>query len=288
MTKETRALLFSSTISVFLTVIKMLFGVITGSLAVLSSAVDSLSDIFISGVNFLSQKQSDKPQDEKHNYWYGKIQGICAFLEGLFFVIVGLGIIYLAVSRYISWEWIIGINALLYVMIFAISSVALLVLYLRNIAQNTRSLIIKAELLHYEMDLFTNLGIIISLLLIKFTGIYEIDLIISVIIAIYIIYTSGKILLQWFNMLMDRSIDQKYINEISDIINNSKQVKSFHKLKTRRSGNDIFVEVDLVFEPEIKLITAHNQADQIIEKIQKNIPNSFVKVHLDPVDDSWK
>lgn len=289
MDKVKKAIILANITAVTLVIIKVVTGLVTGSLAVLSSALDSLLDFFVSLFNLYILKRSSSNHDDTYNYWHGKIQGIGAVLEWAIVWFSGLALIYFSLQKIISKEWIHEVNISIYMMLVSIAITGFLVWYLSKVSKESNSLTLRADMLHYKTDLYTNLGIICSLILIKITQFEILDAAISILIGAYILLSSKGIILEWFHMLMDRKIDDELVAWIIEIISKAdERITGYHWLKTRRSGDDIFVDFHLVFNKDIKLLDAHTVWDKIEFQIMKLIPNAQVNIHLDPFDDSNK
>jgi len=268
---------------------KLVVGIVSGSMAVLASATDSLGDFFVSLINFLAVGKSETPEDEDHNYGHGKVEGFAALFEGCVIGGSALFLIFLSVKKYIAGTGIEKIEDSLFVMIFSIITTALLLKYLRGIIKKTGSLIIRADELHYRTDLITNASVLVSLFIIRLSGWMVVDLIVSVLISLYIIKSAFEILREGYRMLMDESISPEQKKIIIDTITSaSKKVHGFHCLRTRTSGKTVFIEVHVVFSADISLVEAHDIADAIEKKLSIEIPWSIATIHLDPYDDNIK
>lgn len=282
-----KAIMLASITAFFLAIIKLIGWIMSGSLVVISSAIDSLLDFFVSIVNWLALKKRAKKEDEIYNYWYAKIERIASFIEWTIILISGLLVAYLAVKKYFSWKFEINSEISLYFMGVSIFFTIFIVFYLNKVAQKTDNLVIKSDALHYKTDLYTNAWIILTIILIKITGLFIIDLIVSIAISIYIIIWAWAIIKEAYEMLMDKALEQDKIEIIKNIImNSSKEVSSYHFLKTRKSGGNVFIEFHLVFNKDISLFLAHQIWDLVECKIKREIPNAILTIHLDPIDDS--
>ncbi|MDD2566219.1 MAG: cation diffusion facilitator family transporter [Candidatus Gracilibacteria bacterium] len=287
MSQEKKAVIIASITAIILIIIKGTAGILTGSMAIITSAIDSAMDFFVSLMNFLAIRKSEEPHDEDHNYGHGKIEGFGAIFEGLVIFLSGIAVIYFSIQKIINHEYIHGNYESILVMIISILITFALVIYLSKISKLTGSLVLKADSLHYKSDLYTNLGIIISLIILKVFNLPIIDPIISIIIALYIMYGSLEILQEGYKMLMDHAIDEEYVEFIKNTINSFKEISSYHFLKTRQSGKNNFIEFHIVFgDPNILLKLAHIIGDKIELKIMEQIPNAHIIIHLDYFDDS--
>lgn len=285
--KEKKAILIATFTAIFLMLFKWITWVFTWSMAIFSSAIDSGLDFFISLLNYFALNKAENPEDEKHNYWYWKIEWFWALFEWLIIFISWFLIIYFAILKIVNNKIDLKADESIFIMIISILFTWILVVYLSKIIKETNSLVLKSDLLHYKTDLYTNIGIIISLLTLKILNLPIIDPIISIVIAIYLMYGSFKIFKEWYEMLMDVRIDPKHIKFVKNTILNQIEIKNYHFLKTRKSGKNNFIEFHIVFHnTKISLKKAHEVSDKIESTLIAEIPNSTVVIHLDYYDDS--
>jgi cation diffusion facilitator family transporter len=288
MTLQKKATVVASIIAGLLAVTKLIVGIISGSVAVLASAVDSVLDLVISIFNYFAVNNSEKPADSRFNYGRGKIEALASVIEGTVITLSGLFLLYQAVEKVFTQSGISSIDISIYVMIGSMIATFGLVLYLNYVAKKTNSMVVRADALHYKTDLYTNLAVLVSLVAINYSGIVIIDSIIGGAIAIYIIYSAYELIKDGVLMLLDEALDEEIVQEIEKLAVSEKVVTDFHNLRTRTSGNVNFVDIHLVFTPNISLLDAHRASDRIEEKI-KSLNRSIewsLNMHLDPYDDS--
>jgi len=288
LTLERKATIVSSTIATILIFIKLTIGILSGSVSVLASAIDSVLDLIVSAFNLFAITKAEKPADEEFNYGRGKIEALAAVIEGTVITVSGIYIFYEAVRKAIKSEptELLGIS--IWVMIASLILTIGLVLFLNMVAKKTNNLVIKSDALHYKTDIYSNGAILLALVLIKLTGLQIIDSIFGAAIAIYIIYSAYAIIKEGVLMLLDVALDKEIVEKIQDIIISENGVTDYHFLKTRRSGKTNFVDVHVVMTPDISLLEAHRISDNIEEKIKELDSESewSITIHLDPYDDS--
>ncbi len=288
MTLQKRATVISSLTATILIIIKLVIGIMSGSVAVLASAIDSILDLIVSAFNYFAINKAEKPADEQFNYGRGKIEALAAVIEGTVITMSGIFIFYEAIKKAYTGDKVSLLTPSIIVMIISLVLTVSLVLFLNYVAKKTDNMVIKADALHYKTDIFSNGIILISLIVIKFTNFHLIDSIMGVIISIYIIYSSYEIIKDGVYMLLDAALDEDTVEKIKQIIEDEKMVNDYHYLKTRKSGNTNFVDVHLVFNTDISLLEAHRSADRVEDAI-KNINTRdewIITTHLDPYDDS--
>ncbi|MFY9089836.1 cation diffusion facilitator family transporter [Arcobacter aquimarinus] len=287
MTLQKKATVVSSSVAAVLTLIKLVIGIASGSVAVLASAVDSILDMFVSIFNYFAISNSEKPADKTFNYGRGKIEALASVIEGTIITISGLYLLYEAINKAINGEVSKYLDISIYVMIISLVITISLVTYLNYIAKKTNSMVIRADALHYKTDVFSNLAVLSSLLLVSFTGYEIIDVFVGGGIALYIIYSAYELIRDGVLVLLDRAVDEEIVSKIKEIIKDNKRVNTYHLLKTREAGHQTFVEVHLVFDCIITLMEAHKASDSIENKIKKldNKRDWIINIHMDPYDD---
>lgn len=287
MTPQKKATVVSSSVAAVLTLMKLVIGIASGSVAVLASAVDSVLDMFVSIFNYFAISNSEKPADKTFNYGRGKIEALASVIEGTIITISGLYLLYQAIEKAINGKTSQYLEISIYVMIMSLIITISLVTYLNMVAKKTNSMVIKADALHYKTDVFSNVAVLSSLLLVTFTGYEIIDVFVGGGIALYIIYSSYELIHDGVLVLLDRAVDSELVVKIEEIIKDNKRVNAYHLLKTREAGHQTFVEVHLVFDCIITLMEAHKASDSIENKIKRLDKNRdwIINIHMDPYDD---
>ena len=281
--KKIRAAFLSVIVSALLICIKLVFGFLTNSISILASAVDSFLDLSASSVNYFSIRKAEKPADREHRFGHGKAEGLAGLFQGFIIGISSLYLIYVSVKRIITGSSIELLSSGIFIMAFSALVSFLLARHLRKVAEETDSIALSADSLHYRSDVYTSSSVIIGLIIIKFSGLLFIDSIISICIALYIIWSSISILRESVDILMDKELPKETIEDVKEIIlSHQPQVKSFHKMRTRRSGSRRFIEFHLVLDHNLSFVESHDLAEDIIKDIEGKVPNADVTVHVDP------
>ncbi|TQR56926.1 cation diffusion facilitator family transporter [Campylobacter troglodytis] len=285
-----KATLIASFCALCLALIKLTVALFSNSLAVLSSALDSLMDFVISVLNFFAIKKAAKESNASYNFGFDKLEALMGLLEALFITAMALFIFYEGVNKLYKNEGVTDLSASLAVMIFASLVSLLLTLFLSSVAKRTKSLIVEADSLHYRTDFLTNLATFIALTLIYFTNLGFIDGLFAILISLYICLSALKIAKKSIEILMDKALDEKMVARIKELISQNSQILSFHELKTRLSPATSYLSVHLVFTPLISLSSAHAISDELEARIKAEFKevNFNIQIHLDPYDDSIK
>lgn len=200
------ALWLSIGIAGFLTVLKIVTGVMTHSLGLIASAVDSLLDVLASSINLIAAREASKPADAEHLYGHGKIESLAGLFQSVFILASGLYLMVAAVRRLQSGVELTYLYSGVAVMVVSMLLTFLLILRLKHAMNQTKSIILDAETLHYTTDFLTNGAVIGALLLVKFTGSSVWDVIVTCGIAGYILTQSIRILRKSVDELLDRAL----------------------------------------------------------------------------------
>ncbi len=285
---ERKATVVSTSVAGLLVVMKMTVGLLSGSIAVLASAIDSFLDLIVSLFNYFALNTAESIPDEEFNFGKSKMEPLAAVIEGTVITLSALFILYEAVKKILNPQEMLYMSESIIVMVISIVITGFLVLFLNYVAKKTNNLVIKADALHYKTDIFSNAAVLVALGLVAFTDEQLIDAIIGLGIAVYMIYSSIPIIKDGLLMLLDAALPEEEVKKIQDTIIKHKEVTGYHFLKTRESGSDIFISVHAVFNVSISLYDAHLIADKIEDKWRRLYPDKKVHalIHMDPYDDS--
>lgn len=283
MRKKIMAVQFSVLTALFLTIFKISIGLVTHSLGLFASSIDSLMDVLVSSVNLIAIKEADKPADKEHLYGHGKIESLAGLFQSIIISISGIYLVVESVKRFIYRIEIEHIPTAIVVMLISMILTFLLTLKLKRIFKETESLVVGTELLHFTIDFMTNGGIIAALILVRLTGSPLWDVGIAFIVACYILYQSFQILRKSIDELLDRALplsEQKQIEQI--ILNHDPRIIGFHNLRTRKIGNRRFIDFHFEIRGEENFSRAHELTESLIKRIKEDFPEADITVHFDP------
>jgi cation diffusion facilitator family transporter len=286
---EKKATVASSSVAAILVFIKLGVGILSGSIAILASAIDSLLDLIISMFNYFALHNAEKDPDEKFHFGRSKLEPLAAVIEGTIISLSALFILYEAISKLIHPKEMQYMTEGVYVMIASVVITGGLVLFLNYVADKTQNMVIKADALHYKTDLYSNGAVLIALVVINYTGEQLIDALLGMAIAAYMIYSAVPIIKEGVLMLLDVALEPQEVKKIEEIIMSEPEITNFHYLRTRISGSHIFISFHAVFNPEISLYDAHSVADRVEKKIKALFSEDkkvHILVHMDPYDDA--
>ena len=262
---------------------KVVAGILSGSISIISEAIHSLSDFFASVLTFFAVTRSAEPADKGHPFGHGKYEDMSGFIEGGLIVFAALYIIYEAIEKLINGgyqhtETLIGIFA----MGFAVLANFLVSRYLFYVAKKSDSVSLYADAKHLSTDIYSSLGVFVGLLLIKVTGLAILDPIIALVVALIILKAGFSISKETLNNLLDGSIPTEDIQKIEEIIKANSVIKGCKGIKGRKSGQCKEIELTLLFNPDMKLSCCHNICDQVENSIKKELGQVCVTIHAEP------
>ncbi len=287
-----RANTIASVIAIATALVLVLFkfavALLSGSIAILASAVDSLLDVMITGVNFFTIRAAAKPPDADHRFGHGKFEAFASLVQGIFIVFSGGYLAFESVRRFVEPAILSHELWGLVVMIFATIVSILLVWYLRHVAQQTGSLVIKAEITNFSADILANLAVVFGLIIVKISGWIILDAVISLIIAAIILHSAWTLLYESYQVLTDHELPDDIRHKIISIIEQTtrQQTSGWGELRTRRAGSQIHIDFHLSFTDDILLKKAHGIGDSIETQILEQFPMASVLIHFDPHPDN--
>lgn len=254
----------------------------TDSISLQASLIDSILDLVASVLNFFVVRQALKPADKEHRFGHGKAEAIGGLAQATFIAGSAVWLCIEVVHRLIAPHPLQSAVVGTVIMVVASVLTFALVLFQRYVVRQTNSLAIKADSLHYQTDLLTNIAVLISLNISYIFGWTWLDAIAGAVIAAYILVTSYEIGMQSLNVLMDRELSDETREKIIQIAISHAQVLGVHELRTRSAGQLEFIQMHLDLNKDLSLFTAHQISDEVELAIRAAFPHSEVIIHQDP------
>lgn len=267
-----------------LVILKLLVGVFTGAVSIISEAAHSAVDLIAALVAYVAVKKSSQPPDSQHTYGHGKIENLSAAFEAVLIVMAALWIVYESVQKINSphipeyLEYGLLIMAISMIVNYWVSR------KLYDVAKITRSHALEADALHLRADIWTSAGVFIGLGIIRMTGLYWLDPVIAIAVALVVFKAGFSMTMKSVYELTDVSLPEEEAAAIRDIVKNHPAVIAFHQLRTRRSGSNRQIDMHLVLQKDMNLAMAHAVCDEIEAKIKSQFSPCDVVIHLEPCD----
>jgi cation diffusion facilitator family transporter len=265
----------------FLTGFKLVIGMLTGSLGLLSEALHSGLDLVAAIITFFSVKVSDRPPDRNHPYGHGKIENFSALVETFLLVLTCAWIIYEAVKRLTGGNPHIEVNIFSYIVV--VTSILVDIARSRalyRVARKYNSQALEADALHFSTDIWSSAVVLIGLVFSQF-GWYFADSVAALAVAFIVLGVSYKLGRRAVDVLLDRSPDD-LVGQIEAILAGATAIVHYHDLKVRTAGAENFIEVTIHVEPGSTLEHAHAISHQLEQQIKSEVQRSFVHVHVEP------
>ena len=266
-----------------LIIVKVVVAVITGSISITAQATDSFLDLFAIGVTFFAVRLAVAPADEEHPFGHGKVEGIAAGLQAVLIFGAAGFIIYSAVRRIIEQTTIELTEAGMAVMLVSIIASVFLSRHLLKVSRATSSISLEASARNIAADVYSAAGVLVALAVVRFTRLHILDPIIALAVALFILKAGYDVTRRSISELVDvrlPEMEQDVI--ISCITEHRAQLAGYHKIRTRRAGNQRFVDFHLVIPKNASVEEAHGMCDHLEEDIESRLPNSSVTIHVEP------
>lgn len=268
--------------ALFLTGLKLVVGLVTNSLGILSEAAHSGLDLGAALMTLFAVKISDKPADETHHYGHGKVEGISAFLEVLLLLVTCGYIIFEASERIIGKTVQVEVN----IYSFAVMGISIIVdvsrsTALSRVARKYKSQALEADALHFSSDIWSSAVVILGLVTYKFFRFHLADSIAALIVAVLVIVVSIRLAIRTINVLLDKA-PAGMRERIEDAVSQLPEAERLNSLRIRSSGQKTFVDMRLTLTNELSFIEAHRIASTAERKVSEIIPGADVIVHADP------
>ena len=288
--RETRAAaLLSVASNVLLTAVKLVIGLVTGSVAVLSEAANSAGDLIASGIAFAGVRAAQRPADADHPYGHEKSENLAAAIEGTLVLAAGAAVAVEALRRLASGSTEIA-HLDLAIAVMAASALANLVvsLRLRRVARRTGSPAIEGDATHLAADVWTSAGTAVGLGLVAVTGWTALDAVVALAVAGYVIMVGGGLAWRAAQVLLDTSLPAGDIAVIEGVLAGFEdEGVSFHALRGRRAGSKRLVDLHMVVPPETTVRRGHAMSGRVKAAVRAALPGTEVLIHLEDHEPRW-
>ncbi|MBL4720477.1 MAG: cation diffusion facilitator family transporter [Alphaproteobacteria bacterium] len=272
----------SLTVAITLIGTKLYAWTLTESVAMLSTLVDSLLDGAASLVTLFAVRHSLTPADREHRFGHGKAEALAALAQAAFVAGSAIVVLFHAIERLLHPAAIKNMETGVAIMIFSIVLTLFLVIFQTYVVKKSGSVAITADSLHYKGDLLINCAVIGALVGHAYFSWDLLDPLIGAAITGYLLFGAWRILGDALDMLMDRELPSEERRQVEDIVMAHESVLDLHELRTRRSGQDVFIQLHLELDPNITLMEAHVISDDVERLVRDAFKGAEVLIHQDP------
>ena len=282
MNKKVRVARLSILSNSLLILLKLLAGIFSMSVSIISEAIHSFMDLLASIIAFFSVKISDAPADKRHPYGHGKFENISGVVEACLIFLAAFWIIYEAIKKIVHHNEVEKLGLGFIVMIISAIVNFIISRKLYRVAKETDSIALEADALHLKTDVFTSLGVAFGLLLLWITGEHLIDPIVAILVALLILKESFELFMKAYEPLLDSALPEKEIKKVESIIlKHCSDNVNYHNLRTRKAGNYNYIDFHLNLPENMTVKEAHEICDIIENDIKGQMKNTEVTVHVE-------
>ncbi|MCE5218578.1 cation diffusion facilitator family transporter [bacterium] len=290
---ETRRAAGLSVVSnTLLTVSKLVAGLATGSISVISEAVHSGNDLVAALLAFFSVRKSNEPADEHHRYGHGKYEALSGLIEAMLIVVAALSILYTAVRSMIKGQYEeLNHAPALAVMAFSMVMNIIVSRTLYRVGRKHESIALEADAAHLSTDVWTSAGVFVGLALIYVLGLFGYDVhwldpALAVFVAALVLTQGWRISRDALEQLLDSSLP---IEDTQRIVGTLQEhygrFVNFHRLRSRRAGHERYIDLHLVVCDRMTVAEAHEFTDHLEADLAGLFPSAQVLIHIEPCDD---
>lgn len=270
--------------NVFLIAIKLAAFFLTASVSVLAEAINSSADLIGSAVALFSVRAASAPPDESHAYGHGKFENLSGVLIALFVLAGAAFAIFEAVNHLRDLaavhqsKWAILVMAVSFLVNIAVSR------NLLRVGRQTESPALMADGRHRMSDVWSSLGVFVSLVLIHLTHVAWIDPLVALAVSGVILWVGYEIARDSLLTLSDAALPAAEEQVLRDVLEKDPRVLGYHALRTRRSGAYRYIDVHVQIADTHSFVEAHNLSEELEDKLRDTLPNLHPIIHIEPYE----
>lgn len=271
-------------VNILLAVLKIFVGALINSVALVADGIHSFSDLVTDVTVLISSRAAQKPPDTDHPYGHGKFETIGTQIIGLVLLIVGAGIGWNALSSLYRHDVSFPGSMVVFMALLSILFKEILFQTTKRIAIKQNSTALYANAWHHRSDALSSLAVLIGGIA-SMAGFGHGDQIAGLIVGIMIIIVAGKIIFQGLKELSEHAVDETIVESIKEILQNHQRIDDWHKLRSRKIGSQIFLDVHIHVAPELTVLESHNLTTEIEHDIRKSlsVPVNTL-IHVEPFE----
>ncbi len=269
--------------NILLMIIKGIIAMLTGSQAMTADAFNSAGDIFSSLMTYIGNMISNKPSDEDHNLGHGKAEYIYSMLISISMILMAMFVLkdsFISLVKGKTYDFSIW---LIVVCLVTIIVKLFLFIYTNKIYKKYNNLLVKANSKDHFNDMIITSTNLVSCIL-SIYGIYFLDGVVGIIISLWIMYTSIKLFIESYNVLMDKSISVETKNEVYEIIDRHKEIKKVIHFNSTSVGYKYQISFTIYVDGNMSTFDSHDIANKLEKEIIKEIDEIYlVIIHVNPI-----
>jgi cation diffusion facilitator family transporter len=288
--RKSNVALLSVVSNISLVILKVVVGVMIGSVSVISEAIHSGVDLLAAVIALSAVLISGKPADKNHPFGHGKVENISGTVEALLIFLAAGWIILEAAEKLRNPQPLDDPGWGVAVMFISVVANVFVSKKLFQVGKETDSVALKADAWHLRTDIYTSLGVMIGLACIVVGGwifpninLQWIDPVVAVGVALLIIKTAYQLTIESARDLVDVGISEEEVESVrKHIMAFAPTIRGFHRLRTRKAGASRFVDFHIRVDASMSVDESHRIADMITCSIKQHYPGTTVTIHIEP------
>ncbi|MEE9202465.1 MAG: cation diffusion facilitator family transporter [Dehalococcoidia bacterium] len=284
---KTRAAALSIASNSVLILVKIGVGLAMGSISVVAEGLHSMLDLMAAIIAFFGIRIASRPPDSEHPFGHGKAESVSAGIEGGLIFLAAAVIVFEAGRRIFAGVSLQLLEVGMGVMLLSAAVNIGVSRYLFRVARRTESVALEADAWHLTTDVYTSLGVLAGLVVVRLTGFNLLDPLIAMGVAGLIVKAAWDVTRKsWMGLLDERLPAEEEGIIAAAILEHGREMVGFHQLRTRKSGNVRYIDLHLVLEKEVTLEQAHKLCDHLEGDIKTRLPGSALNIHCEPPDET--
>jgi len=272
---------------VFIFLLKLLAYFTSNSVALLSDAMESIINIIASIMMLTALSIAARAEDKDHRYGHQKAENISALVEGVLIITAAVLIVEASINRLLNPAPFGNINLGLIISLGATSLNGLLALVMLRKSKETGSIALEGDAKHLLSDVMSSIGVVIGLFIADITGLYVLDPIIALVVAAILVRMSVSVFRRTTHDLMDANCESEE-KAIVSVLEKCNGYLEYHDLKTRRSGNKVFMDVHLCVDGKVSVSAAHDLTIRIERELELAVPGIVPSIHIEDYTECQK
>jgi len=269
-------------VNVVLSVIKVAIGLSVASLALIADGIHSLSDMATDVAVLLGLRLGSREPDKSHPYGHGRAETFSGGLVALILIVVGGTMIYYATLAIARDEMTAPHFGILIAAVISIAAKEWLYKVTRKVAIRSHSPALYANAWHHRSDALSSIAVVIGFISLQF-GFGHGDQVAAIAVGLMIIWVGVKIIGDTFRELAEAAVDSDTIEHIQEIINSDSSIRQWHKLRTRMVGREVFLDLHILVDPDLKITAAHEISESLEKTLDEQITRPInITVHIEP------
>jgi cation diffusion facilitator family transporter len=255
---------------------------LTGSVALLSDAAESLVNIASASMLIYAVRVARRPADYEHPYGHAKAENLSGALEGSLILVAAGVILATAGPRLLAPSPLESVPTGLLVVALATAVNAATAWYLRTVISRRSSPALNAATRHLLTDVWTSLAVLVGVVLVQLTGVLVLDPLIALLVGLHVLREGWSVTASSISSLLDVRLPESEENALMRVLQEEPRVLGFHRLRSRQAGFARFVEVDIFVDPRLDVLAAHDIASRLEQRIGGLLPDLTATLHIEP------